>query len=164
MGVKYSRYNPVFLMVGAAMAVLLSGCMPKVPTPRLPERPKTAHRSMWSNTSTIERNYSLKPEPYSLDSKEGDPELLGPQSTLQKPLPGSDGDGEMPENTAEAAPSPAGETASARTSPSPASGMSKNRCIELIGRNKFEEYTRRFGSESAALRKCLILERVQRNQ
>ena len=32
------------------------------------------------------KNYNLKPEPFSLESNEDDPELLGPQSTLDNPL------------------------------------------------------------------------------
>jgi hypothetical protein len=40
--------------------------------------------------------------------------------------------------------------------------MTRSRCIELIGQSDFDKYTRQFGSEEAALRKCIILERVQK--
>ena len=36
--------------------------------------------------STVEKKYKLKPEPFSLESKEQDPELLGPQTTIDRGL------------------------------------------------------------------------------
>ena len=41
--------------------------------------------------------------------------------------------------------------------------MTRSRCIELIGQADYDKYTRQFGSEQAALRKCIILERVQKH-
>ena len=40
--------------------------------------------------------------------------------------------------------------------------MTRSKCIDLIGKAKYDEYTKRYGSEAAALRKCTILQRVQR--
>jgi hypothetical protein len=42
------------------------------------------------------------------------------------------------------------------------SAMTRSKCIDLIGKAKYDEYTKRYGSETAALRKCTILQRVQR--
>ena len=150
---------------GLTGVLLLSGCMPRIPAPPVAEQNTTVHRVMWEDTSTVERNYSLKPEPYSLDSKQKDPELLGPQSTLKKslasskmveapqmeaPQSDSDSEGRFLARDEEAAPAAA----------HPA--MTRSRCIELIGQSDFDKYTRQFGSEEAALRKCIILERVQK--
>ena len=43
-----------------------------------------------SKVVTKDNKYGLKPEPFSLDSQEQDPELLGPQSTLDRTLDKSD--------------------------------------------------------------------------
>ena len=36
------------------------------------------------SASSAEKKYKLKPEPFSLESNEDDPELLGPQSTIDR--------------------------------------------------------------------------------
>ncbi len=112
---------------------------------------------MWNDTSTVESHYSLKPEPYSLESGEKDPELLGPQSTLKKEL----------EDRSVESTSSESESLVAREEPQTSSAtppMDRSRCISLIGKAKFDEYTKRFGSETAAIRKCIILERVQKSR
>jgi len=138
-------------------ALLAAGCGPTVPefAPPVKEQPQPK-RAMWQNTSYAESNYDLKPEPYSLDSNEHDPELLGPQSTLKEPL-------------TRAAEEHAGATDSqflakeySQPRASSSHGMTKSRCVSLIGQSKFDEYTKQFGSEAAAIRKCTILERVQK--
>jgi len=143
------------LSITVLFALLTAGCGPTVPQPKLPEH-NTTRQAMWQDTSSVEANYDLKPEPYSLDSNEHDPELLGPQSTLKEPL-------------TRAAEEHAGETDSqflakedSQPQPSSSHGMTKSRCISLIGQSKFDEYTKQFGSEAAAIRKCIILERVQK--
>jgi hypothetical protein len=153
-----------YMGYGVGGMLLFSGCVPRIPTAPLAEQNKTVHRVMWEDTSTVEKNYSLKPEPYSLDSQEKDPELLGPQSTLKKSLSSS----KMMESPQIQRPENGASTDGAflardKQSPSPSSQptMTRSRCIELIGRSDFEKYTRQFGSERAALRKCIILERVQ---
>lgn len=144
-----------------AGALFLSGCMPRIPAPELPKEQNEPKRTMWQDTSGLEDHYSLKPEPYSLESGQKDPELLGPQSTIKRPLAGD----------ATAEPEPLAESPAKREtflpkeeSPSSAavSTMTRSRCIGLIGKAKYDEYTKRFGSEAAALRKCSILQHVQK--
>jgi len=135
-------------------SLLLAGCTPTVPPPQLPEQNAT-REPLWQDTSTLESNYHLKPEPYSLDSNQKDPELLGPQSTLKEPL---DRAAELYAGEGESGFLAKGDSASQASSPN---GMSRSRCISLIGKSKFDQYTRQFGSETAAIRKCIILEKVQ---
>jgi len=139
----------------ALFSLLLAGCTPTVPPPQLPERNVT-REALWQDTSTLESNYNLKPEPYSLDSDQKDPELLGPQSTLKEPL-----DQAVVVHAGESdSPFLAKEDSQPQVANS--HGMTKSRCISLIGSSKFNEYTKEFGSEMAAIRKCIILERVQK--
>ena len=50
-----------------------------VPTAVIEEKDNTV-------TSKKEQKYKLKPEPFSLESNEDDPELLGPQTTIDRGL------------------------------------------------------------------------------
>ncbi len=154
------KKTPKYLLYSLLTLVFVTGCMPRVPVPQLPDRNETAvQRTMWEDTSTVERNYSLKPEPYSLDSKQKDPELLGPQSTLKKNLASS----EMVESSSLQEPEPKPQFVAKDATEKPAApAMTRSRCIELIGQADYDKYTRQFGSEQAALRKCIILERVQK--
>ena len=45
-----------------------------------------------SEKETTEKKYKLKPEPFSLNSDEEDPELLGPQTTLKRDLTSDNSD------------------------------------------------------------------------
>ncbi len=150
------------LMLGFTGLFLLSGCAPKVP--ELPAQPKETNATLWHSHSSLEENYPLKPEPYSLDSNQKDPELLGPQSTLKHPLESEI----LQERTQEETQSDAqtflerGAQDNRNKSSASQSGMTRSRCIALIGKSKYEQYTKQFGSEEAALRKCTILERIQR--
>ena len=139
--------------------ILLSGCMPRIPEPKLPERNET-RPAMWQDTGNLEEHYSLKPEPYSLESGQKDPELLGPQSTIKRSLLGE----EMGDTPAPQADGNRDEDFVARdTEPSQTttSVMTRPKCIDLIGKAKYDEYTKRYGSEAAALRKCAILQRLE---
>ncbi|ADV46873.1 hypothetical protein [Nitratifractor salsuginis] len=160
-------------ILGIGGILLFSGCAPRLPAPpALTDQNRSVHRVMWEDTSGVEKNYSLKPEPYSIDSGQKDPELLGPQSTLKKRLPGDEeslAGSEMVETTQATTPQSASaeeETFLARdeqkTPATSRPAMTRSRCIELIGQSDFDKYTRQFGSEEAALRKCIILERVQK--
>jgi len=151
------RSNIVKMAGGLIGAALLSGCMPLMPQPELPKEQNTTQRTMWQDTSGLEDHYSLKPEPYSLESGQKDPELLGPQSTIQRTLVGN----EMMESPAPAAPQE--EKFLPRETPAAQEGdaMTRRQCIDLIGKAKYDEYTKRYGSETAALRKCTILQRLQ---
>ncbi len=148
------------------IALAVSGCLP-IPRPKLPEIPdqnKTSGR-MWDDTRAIEENYKLRPEPYSLDSKQKDPELLGPQSTLKNnALAKNDNDitvsgattSDEQITTTDIRPTVSKPESSAKPP------MDRSRCISLIGQAKFNEYAQRFGSEEAAIRRCAIMERVHK--
>ena len=147
------------------LALFNSGCLLIPPAPQpgigreiLKEKPAVK----WRDTRSYEEKQKLKPEPYSLDSNQSDPELLGPQSTLENnPLARKD------EEVEEIAP---GDERSLYTHESDSakkedtqkkqetkSTMSKNRCIGLIGLSKFNEYSRKYGGERAAIQRCIIL-------
>ena len=152
------NHQRMYIALSFGSLILLSGCMPRVPAPNLPERNET-RPALWQDTSSMEEHYSLKPEPYSLESGQKDPELLGPQSTIKRSLLG--------EESIDAAP-PETETKDEefidrdQLNPSNVATMTRSKCIDLIGKAKYDEYTKRYGSETAALRKCTILQRVQR--
>ncbi len=85
-----------------------------------------------------EGRHKLKAEPFSLNSKKKDPELLGPQRTLNeysadKPTP----------------------------KPNTHAKMSKSECISIIGQAKFDRYAKRFGGDAGAIRRCVILKRLR---
>ena len=130
-----------------------------IPPPDLPKK-EESKPAMWHDTSTVEDHYSLKPEPYSIDSNQKDPELLGPQSTLKKPL---DEEVAASSENSEAFLPKEGETSQPSKPVAQAPGMTRSKCISLIGKAKFDQYTKQFGSEEAAIRKCIILQRVQQN-
>jgi len=81
------------------LALFLSGCSffstpkPKKPDVKVVETVDSnttdANQTlaMIDESSTVEKKYKLKPEPFSLKSNEQDPELLGPQTTLNRELP-----------------------------------------------------------------------------
>ncbi len=102
-----------------------------------------------------EGRYVIKPEPYSIDSKKSDPELLGPQRTIQ-----------TAETVAEtAAPVPKAVTSPAPPAPSapkaPDAGMTRDACIGMIGQEKFDAYVQKYGGEKGAIHRCLILKRLR---
>jgi len=167
-----------FLNIGLliAGAYLFTGCIPKLPVIEQPakvERNTTAPQpAMWQDTRPAREHYPIKPEPYSLESGQKDPELLGPQSTVSRPLASSDAvqstaPGVASAGTVPPAPETREGTFLPRENPAskPAaatSTMTKDKCVSLIGQEKYDEYTRKYGSEAAALRKCLILQRLHR--
>jgi len=167
--------NIGLLIVGT---YLFTGCVPRLP--QIEEPPKKAVKptesapkpTMWKDTRPAKEHYPIKPEPYSLESGQKDPELLGPQSTVSRPLASSDAVQATPKGVASAGTvSPVPETQDGtflpkeEPTPQPATTtatMTKEKCIELIGQEKYDQYTQKFGSETAALRKCLILQRLHR--
>ena len=99
-----------------------------------------------------ESRYVIKPEPYSIGSKQSDPELLGPQRTLQVSKTTITSDA----TKAVAVTSPthdAFKIADAR--------MTRDACIGMIGKEKFEVYVQKYGGEKGAIRRCLILKRLR---
>ena len=164
---KNKRY--IFISI---TVLLLSGCAPKVQMPTVEtnstEKWQEYHSRAGFNPNVDER-YNLKPEPYSLASKEKDPELLGPQSTLKdNPLERTDDDIESEDyDNADSASSRA-EVVSEVYDNSNANGkqksipsMSRSECINMIGFTKFNEYVKKFGGEGAAIRRCEILKRLR---
>ena len=99
-----------------------------------------------------EGQYVIKPEPYSIGSKKSDPELLGPQRTIQT----------AETVAATAAPVPAAVTPPAPSAPkTPTVGMTRDACIGMIGQEKFDAYVQKYGGEKGALHRCLILKRLR---
>ena len=74
-------------------SIIISGCsFTNKPTPKNPLVENNVTKPIEDNSTIIavpeskvvtkKNKYNLKPEPFSLESNEDDPELLGPQSTL----------------------------------------------------------------------------------
>ena len=155
------RNNITIISGTLAGLFLMTGCVPTLSAPEPVKEEPVKERSMWQDTSRLEEHYSLKPEPYSLESNEHDPELLGPQSTIKRSLTRSEmaesGDTVTGASDSEEKFLPREEAKQATTTT-----MTRSRCISLIGKAKYDEYTKRYGSEAAALRKCTILQHVQK--
>jgi len=133
---------------------------PEPPKVQLPVKSETRKSVEWRDTSNYEKRHDLKPEPYSLDSNESDPELLGPQSTLKNnPLAKKEdetvisGVAEESELYSEDLDTPTSEKENGQSVKS----MSRSRCIDMIGLSKFNEYSKKYGGESAAIDRCIIL-------
>jgi len=166
------RYFPIaFLLIGSYM---FTGCIPRLPTLQEPVtvEANTTKPALWEDNRPATEHYPIKPEPYSLESGQKDPELLGPQSTVSRPLASSDAVQSTAPGVASAGtlpPSPETQEGTflpkEEPAPQPAATtatMTKDKCISLIGQEKYDEYTQKYGSETAALRKCLILQRLHR--
>lgn len=113
------------------------------------------------DTTRTEHKYKLKPEPYSVGSKEKDPELLGLQGTIQNTDKPQKIDQPIEANN----PIETAVSQPAVTSPAPstalASSMNKQECISMIGAAKFERYSKRFGGEIGAIKRCAILKKLK---
>ena len=155
------RTKMKYLVYGVLVLLLMSGCVRRVR--HIPMEPVVDHnttepafapkRGSLYDTSRAEAKYKLKPEPYSVSSKEKDPELLGPQRTIE------------PVKKAEEA--KVATTAPVSTpTPTPvksvSSTMTKDACISMIGQTKFDRYSKRFGGESGAIKRCAILKKLKR--
>ncbi len=145
---KSIGYFSFFLVVMLAT----TACTPKL---KMKKNTNKTNKYLATEGDLAPQNYSFKPEPYSLNSKEKDPELLGPQSTIKK----SD------KNTTiamqKSTPKPIAQIEPTTPKKAQTITMNKERCIKLIGQTRYDKYTKQFGSETAALRKCIILQRVQ---
>jgi hypothetical protein len=113
------------------------------------------------DTSQTEARYNLKPEPYSVSSNEKDPELLGPQRTIE-PTKEASTVASSTQATA-VTPVPSVPEVPKPTTPKPtlSSSMSKSECISMIGQAKFDRYSKRFGGESGAIKRCAILKKLK---
>ena len=158
-----------YIGYGLLIILLTSGCVRRVRHIPVETEPVTHQNNTESNTAKThagtgrlydttrtEHKYKLKPEPYSVGSKEKDPELLGSQGTIQeadKPQ-----EANKPIVTAISQPtvtSPAPSTALAST-------MNRQECVSMIGAAKFERYSKRFGGEDGAIKRCAILKKLKR--
>ena len=102
-----------------------------------------------------EGQYIIKPEPYSIGSKKNDPELLGPQRTIQaSKAVAASAASESAVVTPPVPPAPAAPKM-------PAAGMTRETCIGMIGQEKFDAYVQKYGGEKGALHRCLILKRLR---
>ena len=125
-------------------------------------------------TQETEARYNLKPEPFSIDSNKTDPELLGPQTTIKREIKKepeaivATNDTAIKTETPKTIESqPIVEAAKASTpaysiSTNNAAPMTKSECISMIGSDKFERYSKRFGGDSGAIKRCAILKRLKR--
>ena len=80
------------------LGIFFSGCsFTNTPKPKEPKLENNITTIIDDNSTIIpikknkiiekkENRYNLKPEPFSLENNENDPELLGPQSTLDRGL------------------------------------------------------------------------------
>jgi hypothetical protein len=159
----FRRTKMKYLIYGVLVLLLMSGCVRRVR--HIPIEPVVEHnttepafepkRGSLYDTSRAEAKYKLKPEPYSVSSKEKDPELLGPQRTIE-PVKKAE---EVKVATATEpvhTPVPAAPIKSVSTS------MTKDACISMIGQTKFDRYSKRFGGESGAIKRCAILKKLKR--
>ncbi len=146
-----------YIGYGLLIILLMSGCVrrfrhiPMEPAP-IVDQNETEPRATGTlyDTTRTENKYKLKPEPYSVGSKEKDPELLGPQRTIHKI--------DKPTETAASQPVTAPQTPTKTLT----STMNKEECISMIGAVKFERYSKRFGGESGAIKRCAILKKLKR--
>ena len=154
-----------YIGYGLLIVLLMSGCVrrfrhiPMEPAPVVDQNrteSKTTRTGTLYDTTRTEHKYKLKPEPYSVGSKEKDPELLEPQGTIQE----ADKSVELNTPVEIAADQPAlAPTASTTTTLT--SAMGKQECISMIGTAKFERYSKRFGGESGAIKRCAILKKLK---
>lgn len=134
-----SHHNPNRHLIQRPLLI----ASPRVPSQKKQTQKRKKHGFMYVREK--ESRYIPKPEPYSLASKKEDPELLGPQRTYR-------------ENDVSGAPADTNRTAHATT---PLSTMTESACISLVGQSKFDQYVKKYGGKKGAMRRCLILKRIQ---
>lgn len=140
-----------YIGYGLLVVLLMSGCVRRVhyiPQEDPVDTNETNATGTLYDTTKTEARYNLKPEPYSIGSKKKDPELLGPQRTITA------------QADTQAVQVDTVKSPSAPTTPV-STGMTKNECISLIGSVKFKRYSKRFGGESGAIKRCAILKKLK---
>ena len=151
-----------YLGLGLLIILLMSGCVRRVRhIPMEPlENNETEVTGTLYDTSQTEARYNLKPEPYSVSSKEKDPELLGPQRTIEPTKEVSTVTATQPTTVTPPVSSPTTPKPVA-SKPTLTASMSKSECISMIGQAKFDRYSKRFGGESGAIKRCAILKKLK---
>jgi len=146
-----------YLLYGMVIVLLMSGCVRRVrhiPMEPVVDENLSKPTGTLYDTSATEAKYQLKPEPYSISSKESDPELLGPQRTIE-PV-------EKVEEVKVVTVEPENKQAEATAKPLN-TAMTKAECVSMIGNTKFERYSKRFGGESGAIKRCAILKKLKKS-
>ncbi len=136
---KYLAY--AFLALFLATGCVRNSYRIRVPSPApapVENNNAVGHGSLY-NTDSPSSFHKLKPEPYSLGSKKKDPELMGAESTTRAHVQNVNMDHKVSTN---------------------AIAMNKSECISMVGQTKFDIYSKRFGGESGAIRRCTILKRL----
>ncbi len=144
-----------YLLYSILILLLMSGCVRRVrhiPMEPVVDENLSKPTGTLYDTSATEAKYQLKPEPYSINSKEKDPELLGPQRTIEPTKKVE----EVQASVLEPESQPVTETKTLNTA------MTKEECISMIGNTKFERYSNRFGGESGAIKRCAILKKLKK--
>jgi hypothetical protein len=184
-GGERMREKRVVGLLLAAVLLVSNGCVQTTPVKRIKRvtKKRRSYSRMMGYSYKRERDYSLAPEPYSLASDEKDPELLGPQTTLREhPLKESkeelssspksndnkpEVESSIPAQSADNTPKAEvvselyddnGDTKKKKAKKS--SSMSRSECIGIIGLAKFNQYSKKYGGEGAAIRRCIILKRL----
>lgn len=115
-----------------------------------PDANETRATGALYDVSAKEGKHKLAKEPYAIGSKQKDPELLGPQRTIEKA------------DTVVDTVSTNVVTEDTASKPKPTiSKMTKIECISLIGVEKFDRYSKRFGGEAGAIKRCTVIKRLR---
>jgi len=173
-----------YIGYGLLIVLLMSGCVRRIrhipiepiPTVVAPtiDTSNTKKPTGRLYTQRTEAKYNLKPEPFSIDSNKTDPELLGPQTTIKREIKQEpeaivaiNDTAIKTESPETIEPQPVVETVKAATpaystSTNNVASMTRSECISMIGGDKFERYSKRFGGDSGAIKRCAILKRLKR--
>ena len=136
-----------YIIYGLIAMLLMSGCVRRVASPLLEmtDMNDTKPRgSLYQQRS--EGLYKLKAEPYSISSKKSDPELLGPQTTINRTK------ATTVKRTTITTPKPKSSN----------SAMTKSECIRIVGQDKFDKYSKKFGGDKGVLKRCAIIKKLRR--
>jgi len=134
-----------YMFYGLIAVVLMSGCSrhlfgPDVDVSDLNDTKPTG--TMYQQRS--EGLYKLKAEPYSVKHNKKDPELLGPQSTMSRRA--------VEHKT----------VIKKRRATKQRSSMTRSECISMVGKTKFNQYSKRFGGEKGVLKRCTIIKKLRK--
>ncbi len=134
-------------MYGLIAMFLMSGCTPRMFSSDIDM--SDMNDSKPTGTLYEQRSeglYKLKTEPYSASSNKSDPELLGPQSTI---------------NRTKTATEKRTKITTSKTK-STSSAMTKAECIRIVGQDKFDKYSKKFGGDKGVLKRCTIIKKLRR--
>ena len=172
-----------YIGYGLLIVLIMSGCVRRIRHIPIETTPPVVAPTIDQNntkkptgrlyTQRTEAKYNLKSEPFSIDSNKTDPELLGPQTTIKREIKkepeaivATTDTAIKTESPETIEPQPAIETVKAATpaystSTNNATSMTRSECISMIGSDKFERYSKRFGGDSGAIKRCAILKRLK---